>query len=91
MTGPGEEWSGEDRRRALERYELLELIDEQFTKREEAMAQEIAMIKRRLYTSEAKVAQWETGAAVVRWLVIGIAGFIPVAIAVGEWWKGHVK
>lgn len=84
-------WDGIDRRKTPHRYEVLEMIREELEERNELLMARLDKLAENQVEIKAKIQQWETGAAIVRWLAISTVGVVSALMAAVDWIKDHVR
>lgn len=72
-------------------HEMMELFKAEMDKRDAIIIRRIDEIIKAQDTISDKLLQWETGAAIIRWLAIATAGFVASAMAVAEWFRNHYR
>jgi len=73
------------------RQDLADALREELDARDDRIAQRLDAIAKAQDDINRKLAQWETGAVIIRWLAISTAGLVASGIAVAEWFGDHYK
>lgn len=71
--------------------DLADALREELDARDDRIAQRLDAIAKAQDDINRKLAQWETGAVIVRWLAISTAGIVTSGIALAEWLRDHLK
>lgn len=84
-------WDGIDRRKAPYHYEVMEMIREEMEERDERILRRLETMTTNQESIKKKIDQWETGAAIVRWMAISTVGVVSVIMASIDWIKEHIR
>lgn len=85
------EWSGQERRKSPQYYEVLEMLRAELEAREERLVRRLNEVQNQQRDLADKLARWESNAVVVKWTVATVVSIGAYIAAAWEWSKLHLK
>lgn len=84
-----EDWDGRERRERPHRYEILDVLREELDARDARFLARLDRITENQDEIKTKIASWEAGAAIVRWLAISTVAVVSGGLALYEKVRNH--
>ena len=83
------DWDDHERRERPHRYEILDILREELDARDSRILARLDRITENQDEIKTKIASWETGAAIVRWLAISTVAVVSGGLALYEKLRNH--
>lgn len=84
-------WNGDEIHEMPHRYEVLEMLREELDERDERIIKRLDRITENQTCVQEKIREWETGAAIVRWLVISTVAVVSGGLALYDRFRSHLS